>query len=142
MREDQGHTGRPYRDRNPRGLFEPDVVVPEQLLVAAAPSPEHLLMLSVLEAAWEDAVQQPLQSGSNFHARTMNPLALEAVAWFETDDPTWLFSFTSICAVLELDPGAIRDALRRRLLGGAKVKRSKGRRRAVVVEAPARRRAG
>ena len=36
----------------------------------------------------------------------------EAKHWFANDDPEWLFSFENVCAVLHLDPAAIRRRLR------------------------------
>lgn len=49
----------------------------------------------------------------------------EALAWIDSRDTDWIFSFVSVCEVLRLSPTAVRLALRRQ------VGRASGRRRRV-----------
>lgn len=69
--------------------------------------PETALMYAVLEDAFlcyrEKFAAQPRVSRR----------ALDAEAWFFSDDSGWLFSFSSICCALDLEPGYIRKKLRR-----------------------------
>ena len=37
----------------------------------------------------------------------------EAEDWFISDDASWIFSFVSICSLLQLDPGYFRQGLNR-----------------------------
>jgi len=71
-------------------------------------SPElNLMMWVLLDAAFLLGRRPP---------RSLNPESRiswerqrsEALEWFEFDDSTWLFSFVSVCAFLNLDPEAVR----------------------------------
>jgi hypothetical protein len=65
--------------------------------------PEKELMLAVLKDALMTYRKRVLHSG--------NALFKEAETWFFDRDKDRLFSFETICAVLELNPGKIRQNL-------------------------------
>ena len=69
--------------------------------------PEKELLLAVLQ----DGIQC---FRDNLHARSEEKTALcqEARAWIFGNDSGWLFSFLSICDLLDMDPEYIRQALR------------------------------
>jgi hypothetical protein len=92
-------------------LFEPEVLLPEQVFSARRAdglAPERLLMLAIVE----DAILCYRR-----HAFARDPRArrlhADAVAWLESSDRTWLFSFESICDALDIDAGLLRASLRR-----------------------------
>lgn len=92
-------------------LFEPDVLLPAQFFAAfrraAGLERERLLMLAVLEDA-VDCYQK--------HSHSTDPrgqqLFEEAVAWVQSDDRSWLFSFENICDTLEINSDYVRRGLR------------------------------
>ena len=69
---------------------------------------EAALMCAVLE----DAVDCFQKQFSRTTARAKQ-LGREAERWLFSDDPSWPFSFVSICNVLELCPQYIRQGLKR-----------------------------
>ena len=70
--------------------------------------PEIRLILAVLE----DAVNC---FQDNIFAVNKKRIQLfkEAEDWFKSDDASWIFSFVSICSLLQLDPGYFRQGLNR-----------------------------
>lgn len=85
--------------------------MPAQL---AAPAPaERLdrpavrLMIAVLEEAL--ATYQRCAAGGSERARAMR----DVERWLSSDDPSWLFSFASICEVLGFQPAQVRDDVER-----------------------------
>src|SRR5262245_31862164 len=78
--------------------------------------PEKELLLAVLQ----DGIQC---FRDNLHARSEEKTALchEARAWIFGNDSGWLFSFLSICDLLDMDPEYIRQALRQCEGGGQNV---------------------
>ncbi len=94
------------------GLFEPDILLPNQYFAAfrrgRAVEGERRLMLAVLE----DAVDSYRK-----HAGACDPREqacfLEAKEWFLSDDRSWLFAFENICDVLEMNADYLRDGLDR-----------------------------
>src|SRR5262249_49222915 len=97
---------RPHTDES-AGLFQPDTLLASQYFDRvrrhADVDPERRLMLAILE----DAVMVCLKN-----AGTTDPgrqaVLLEAEEWIADRDPTWLYSFENICAVLEFEPEYIR----------------------------------
>src|SRR5438093_8854238 len=89
-------------------LFEPDTLLPEQLVLPGrqAMQGERLLMLAVLEDAL-DCYRKCRRSRDP----ATRLLFDETRAWVESRDHDTLFSFESICEALDIDP----DYLRRRL---------------------------
>jgi hypothetical protein len=87
-------------------LFEPDVLLPDQLRRRAELDPERRLMVAVLEQGVNDYLR---------HAGAREPRELELwheiEAWVEDRDASWLFSFENICHVLDLDPDYLRRGL-------------------------------
>jgi hypothetical protein len=93
-------------------LFRSASVLPENYFafrVRLSPlSPEAALMCGVLENALT-CFQNRLACRKRRRALR---LAREAGDWFFSDDSRWIFSFASICAALNLDPGYIRRGLK------------------------------
>ncbi|MBI4528104.1 MAG: hypothetical protein HY695_30280 [Deltaproteobacteria bacterium] len=87
-------------------------MLPEQFFGPASlatVSPEAALMCAVLEDALL-CFQRKFETGRRCIPRT----AKEAENWFFSDDSRRLFSFVSICAVLGLEPEAVRQRLKHR----------------------------
>jgi len=87
-------------------------VLPEQFY-GPRPSPAHgrpeaELMRAVLEDALLCFHKGLVQQG-----RRAQRIAREAEEWLFSDDPSWPFSFVSICAVLGLEPAYLRRGLQR-----------------------------
>jgi hypothetical protein len=128
--------------------FAPDVVLPVQFYAeqgVAGRSPERRLMLAILE----DAVLTVLKHSGKPGKRARR-LVREVERWVALHDTSWIFSFESICSVLDIDAGAMRNSLRRSQLraeqsGAARVvvfhagHRSRGRQRRLTVMRPRRR---
>ena len=91
-------------------LFDPDPILPEQYCAAHSPDNatrrERHLMVAVLR----DAVECYQKYSLARHPRGRTLFA-EAVAWIESTDREWPFSYENICDVLELDPGCVRRNL-------------------------------
>jgi len=91
------------------GLFQPDTLLPSQYFDRfrrrSQLDGERRLMLAVLE----DAVDMYRK-----HCGTQGPnraLFLDAEAWIDDDDRTWMFSFLNLCDVLDLDGEYLRRGL-------------------------------
>lgn len=101
-----------YRNSNVAVAFEPDVLLPSQLLqgdrMGASGSPERRLMLAVLEEAVATYQRYVTCTG-----RRGSRLFREAEAWIMEDEASWPCSFRSVCDVLGLDPGYLRHGLER-----------------------------
>jgi hypothetical protein len=93
-------------------LFEPDFVLPEQLVEGyrndSYLSGEKALMLAVLE----DGIRCFQE---HFRNPRYNPrqLSQEAEDWIRADDWDWPFSFNNVCDTLGLSPEALRATLLR-----------------------------
>jgi hypothetical protein len=90
-----------------------EVLTPEQFFMpadrtASAWTPERRLLLAVLE----DAVAS-FQRYRNNRTKRGKRLFREEQAWFMSTNQSWLYSFESICAHLNLDPDYIRRGLKR-----------------------------
>ena len=85
-------------------LAAPPPVVAERI----KKQPECRLLWAVLEDAVDVYMKNATASG-----RRGKRLFKEAEEWIMQDDPTWLYSFISICHVLGLDPGYLRLGLQR-----------------------------
>jgi len=99
-------------DRSPASGFEPETILPSQLLdtshLGAARQPEKRLMLAVLEDGI--ATFQRTVSATTRAARR----ELEEVrAWLASDDTAWPYAFLNICHVLGFDPECLRGGLAR-----------------------------
>ncbi|HXG53310.1 MAG TPA: hypothetical protein VNN77_18075 [candidate division Zixibacteria bacterium] len=105
--------GEPILQRQAQdSLFQSDVLALYDYLCiykSGTPrSPEVRLMAAVLQ----DAIDCYMKT---LHAKTRHDrqLFLEAERWFADPEDDWLFSFASICGILELDPDYIRRCLAR-----------------------------
>ena len=101
----------PNRETN--SLFDPEVVLPDQMFpgakLPAFVQSEGRLMLAILQDA-VDCYQR--------HALARNPRHREefeeAKAWITSSDSDWVFSFENICNVLGIDPDYVRSGLANR----------------------------
>jgi hypothetical protein len=92
-------------------LFEPDVLASSQYEKCHRrryPDPEKMLMFAVLEDAIECFQKFSAAQSMRGKARFQ-----EAEDWFFHERNDWLFSFESICEVLNLNPDYIRAGLTR-----------------------------
>jgi len=99
-------------DRSASAGFEPETILPSQLLdlarLGAGIQPEKRLMLAVLE----DAVatfQRTATATSRIGMRDFG----EVDAWLTSDDVAWPYSFLNVCHVLGFDPSCLRRGLAR-----------------------------
>jgi len=90
-----------------RGLFEPDVLITDQVAAArrrrAALSSEKRLMLAVLENALDD--YRKYIAAMDHVGRT---LFTEAAEWIASTSSEDLFSFENISEMLDINPGYFR----------------------------------
>ncbi len=90
--------------------------VPTKRIAAGAPvrhSPEQRLLAAVLTDALtelRDLVASP---------RVDDPRLARLLAWFQSRDDRWPFSFESVCAYLDLESESIRARLPARAGGAA-----------------------
>jgi hypothetical protein len=93
-------------------MVEPDVLLPSQMFDHfrghAVLEAERRLMLAILEDAV--ACYQKYAGATGVRARR---LFREAQEWFDEENVAWVFSFESICAVLDIDPDYFREHLAR-----------------------------
>lgn len=86
-----------------------DTLLPSQFWTTLADprtEPEKRLMVAVLEEAISVVVNGAVRDGDGRRA-----VVREAHRWFASDDRAGPFAFASICDVLDLDPGQVRQAL-------------------------------
>jgi len=86
-------------------------VLPEQFFAPAGGADTTRGEIALMRAVLEDAVHC-LQQHSRKPGLRAQRLTRAAEEWFLTDDPHWVFSFVTICAVLGLDPAYLRRGLR------------------------------
>jgi hypothetical protein len=70
--------------------------------------PEIRLMLAVLEDAI-NCYQDNIFAANKKRVQ----LFKEAEEWFISDDPSWIFSFVSVCSILNLEPDYFRMGIKR-----------------------------
>ncbi|MBI3785218.1 MAG: hypothetical protein HY270_17640 [Deltaproteobacteria bacterium] len=126
----------------------PEVILPSQYYTenaTASRSPERRLMLAILE----DAVLTILKYAGKQSKRARR-LVRDVERWVALKDRSWIFSFESICSVLDIDANAMRNSLRSSQLraekhGTARVvvfhagHRTRGRQRRLTVPRPRQR---
>jgi len=106
-----------------------DVILPEQFFAALADpraEPEKRLMVAVLE----EAIAALLNGLGGSDER--RALAREAEHWFASDDRRAPFAFATLCDVLNLDRGRVRQVLatwieRRRRFARSRLQAGRGR---------------
>jgi hypothetical protein len=102
--------GRPEASFDPASVFEPGAILPEQLEPQVREGRgSRALMLAVLEEAILCIVGDAKAAGTGSGRRTRE--ATRAREWVRVRDPSWLFSFESVCAALDIEPEPLRDAL-------------------------------
>ena len=104
-------------------------VLPEQFFNSQASFFTGRPVAALLRAVLEDALSC-FQNQFLTERRRVQREAQEAKQWFLSEDSHWPFSFVSICAVLGLEPEAIRQRLKRWSHSHAPVPQKKMRRRA------------
>ena len=92
----------------PTGKMRIDTVLPSQHFgLRRTHSPEQRLMVAVLRDAL-DCIEKYRFVTSRRGSRCFR----EAQQWFLADEPSWPYSFESICGILDLDADAVRQRLR------------------------------
>jgi len=114
--------GKKAEGRGNGGLFEPDILLPNQYFAAfrrgRAVEGERRLMLAVLEDAVDSYRKHALARDPREQA-----FFIEAKEWFLSTDRSWLFAFENICDVLEINAEYLRaglDKWRSALIGGGR----------------------
>jgi len=91
-------------------LFQPDTLLPSQYFETfrrrAHLEPEKRLMLAVLEDAIACFQKYVFARDAKGKA-----IFRDAEEWILEDDRDWLFSFSNICEILELDPQYVRHGI-------------------------------
>lgn len=96
----------------PYTLLQPTSLLPEQFFSPPTETTRGQAERALMRAVLEDAIHCfQKYTGATQPARQRR--ARETEEWFQTEDYQWPFSFVNICAVLDLDPAAIRAALQR-----------------------------
>lgn len=88
-------------------LWEPDAVMPAQMLHRPKLRPEQCLALAILE----DAYWQLRGVDKYTDRKSAQVRRDEAVRWLYAKEPEHVFSFENICEMFGLDPGKLRKAL-------------------------------
>jgi len=92
----------------PFGMAQPDIILPSQhFRPRNKQAPEHRLMIAVLRDALDCFEKH--RFATNARCRR---LFREAKQWLLSEETGWPYSFECICAVLDLDPNAVRQRLR------------------------------
>ena len=113
----------------------PDTIEPSQFFAhTVVDTPEKRLLFAILDDAISSATRRPsvLEARREEHAAETvaqkanrkydvvrragyrNTVRQEALDWIASDDHDTIFCFVSICHVFDLNPEAIRDALKKR----------------------------
>lgn len=90
------------------GTLEPCIILPSQYFAPRMRlTPEHRLMIAVLLDAIDCVAK-------HHHAKDYRGRRLfnEATQWLLADEAEWPYAFECICAALDLDANAVRQALR------------------------------
>ena len=85
-------------------VFQPELVLPEQIRPRGADCPERNLAAAV----YADAVALIRR-----HVRAKDAVREEALAWVQSDDRAWPYSFLNLSTILGLDAQAVRERLLR-----------------------------
>jgi hypothetical protein len=93
-------------------LLSGSSVLPEQFFNSQASLFTARPVAALLRAVLEDALAC-FQSQFLTEGRRVQREAQEAEAWFLSKEENWPFSFMVVCAVLGLEPEAIRQQLKR-----------------------------
>ena len=77
--------------------------------------PQRRLMVAVLQTAIDDCQGTESARALGLPAKKGSRAAREAIAFFESPDRTWPYSFVNICEMIGLDAGALRRTMSQRL---------------------------
>jgi hypothetical protein len=77
--------------------------------------PQRRLMVAVLQTAIDDCQGTAAARASGLPAKTNSRAASEAIAFLESHDRTWPYSFVNICEAIGLDADALRRTISQRL---------------------------
>ncbi len=98
------------------------VMLPVQYLrnpSADAATPQRRLMMAVLQAALDDCEGTPAARAVRVPDAPAPRTVREALAYFESRDRSWPFSFDNICDAIGLDAEGVRRTLRSRFADGS-----------------------
>jgi hypothetical protein len=91
------------------------VMLPAQYLRQAGGylvEPQKRLMLAVLKTVVDDC-QGPVAEAAEGRARSDARAYEQATAYVASTDRSWPFSFENLCEAVGLDPGILRQGIRR-----------------------------
>jgi|RhiMetdeSRZDD1v2_1073273.scaffolds.fasta_scaffold787313_1 hypothetical protein len=90
-------------------MVDSERMLPSQFFPEATDTPERTLMRAVLQRTINDLTDPKLMNRRS--ARGLTKMQRQAAEWFASEDDSYLYSFVSICQALNLDAGALRQAL-------------------------------
>jgi hypothetical protein len=106
-----GHENSMSAEERIGALFQPDTLANDQYIDTHRRQlplePEQRLVIAVLE----DGIHT-FQDNCGAQNPRKRRLFAEAEAWIFTDEEDWIFSFGSVCSLLNLDPNYVRRGLR------------------------------
>jgi hypothetical protein len=91
-------------------LLDAETFILEQDLIARSTDPTTFRERHLMVAVLRDAVECYQKYAMARHPRG-RALFAEAVAWIESTDREWPFSYENICDILGLDSGGVRRSL-------------------------------
>ena len=77
--------------------------------------PQRRLMIAVLQTAIDDCQGTSTARALGLPITTSSRAAREAIAFFESPDRAWPYSFVNICEAIGLDADALRRTISQRL---------------------------
>jgi hypothetical protein len=77
--------------------------------------PQRRLMVAVLQTAIDDCQGTATARALGLPVKTTSRAAREAIAFFESHDRTWPYSFVNICEAIGLDADTLRRTMSQRL---------------------------
>lgn len=81
--------------------------------------PQRRLMIAVLQTAIDDCQGTATARALGTPIATNTRAAREAIAFLESPDRSWPYSFVNICEAIGLDADALRQTISQRLVVGA-----------------------
>jgi hypothetical protein len=81
--------------------------------------PQRRLMVAVLQTAIDDCQGTATARALGTPVATNTRAAREAIAFFESQDRSWPYSFVNICEAIGLDANALRQTISQRVAQSA-----------------------
>ena len=107
-------------------LFQIDTLAAQQFNDTYRRKIPHQSEVRLMLAILEDAINCYQDNVFALNKKRIQ-LFKEAEEWFMNDDASWIFSFVSICSILNLEPDYFRQGLRRWTAAQRASRRSKSR---------------